>query len=464
MSARSTRSLCAHPSPGLPARHRLRPLILAFSLLLPASVWSVDLKQAFDSALDGDARIRAARATVEATAERLPQAQSQLLPQITASTGRNRNAQDTISNNLLGDPKTTRYYYDSYARNVSFRMALLRHQQWVGLEQARKIIDDSLAIFDATVQELSARVGQAYFEVLLAQEQLEMVKSEKKSTTAQLDAARKALIAGSGMRTDVDEARARLDLTLARELEAAQSVNFTRSQLQVLINQPIGTVTPLDAAFLSRSPQKVDSLETWVERATASSPEIRSLAARAEASRLEVSKAAAAHYPTVDMVAQWSNSLNDQVTNLNSAYKVASVGFQLNLPLYSGGYMSSVERQASAQYVNARELHEAGLRDLGLRVQKEYRGVTEGLLRIHALEQAVRSAKVALDSASKSYAAGSRTLLNVLDAENALSIAEQNLAQARYAYLAARLRLGALAGEGPVTIDLLNGWLAVVQR
>jgi outer membrane protein/protease secretion system outer membrane protein len=164
------------------------------------------------------------------------------------------------------------------------------------------------------------------------------------------------------------------------------------------------------------------------------------------------------------MVAQWSNSLNDQVTNLNSAYKVASVGFQLNLPLYSGGYMSSVERQASAQYVNARELHEAGLRDLGLRVQKEYRGVTEGLLRIHALEQAVRSAKVALDSASKSYAAGSRTLLNVLDAENALSIAEQNLAQARYAYLAARLRLGALAGEGPVTIDLLNGWLSAGQR
>ena len=88
----------------------------------------------------------------------------------------------------------------------------------------------------------------------------------------------------------------------------------------------------------------------------------------------------------------------------------------------------------------------------------------EGLLRIHALEQAVRSAKVALDSASKSYAAGSRTLLNVLDAENALSIAEQNLAQARYAYLAARLRLGALAGEGPVTIDLLNGWLSAGQR
>jgi len=464
MTTRSTPRFGALPSAGLAARHRLRPFLLAFSLALPASVWSVDLKQAFESALDGDARIRAARAMVEATAERLPQAQSQLLPQISASTGRNRNAQDTTKNNLLGDPKTTRAYYDSYARNANFRMALMRHQQWIGVEQARKIIDDSLAVFDATVQELSVRVGQSYFEVLLALEQLETVKSEKKSTSAKLDAARKALVAGSGMRTDVDEARARLDLTLARELEAAQQVDFTRSQLQVLVNQPIGTVMPLDAAFLSLAPPQFDSLETWVERAAASSPEIRSLAARAEASRLEVSKAASAHYPTVDMVAQWSNSLNDQVTNLNSAYKVASIGFQLNLPLYSGGYMSSVERQASAQYVNARELHEAGLRDLGLRVQKEYRGVTEGLLRIKALELAVSSAKVALDSAGKSYAAGSRTLLNVLDAENALSVAEQSLAQARYAYLTARLRLGALAGEGPVAIDLINGWLSTAKR
>jgi len=464
MTARRKPSLRPFPSTDLPVRHRLRPLILAFSLLLPASVWSVDLKQAFDSALDGDARIRAARATAEAAAERLPQAQSQLLPQISASTGRNRNAQDTTTNNLLGEPKTTRSYYDSYSRSLSFRMALMRQQQWIGLEQARKIIDDSLAVLDATVQELSVRVGQLYFEVLLAQEQLELVKSEKKSTTAQLDAARKALIAGSGTRTDIDEARARLDMTLARELEAAQSVAFTRSQLQVLINQPLDTVTPLDTSFLRLKPQKLDSLETWVERASASSPDIRSLAARAEASRLEVDKATAAHYPTLDLVAQYSNSLNDQVTNLNSEYKVASIGFQLNLPLYSGGYMSSIQRQASAQYVNARELHEAGLRELGLRVQKEYRGVTEGILRISALEQATRSAKLALDSATMSFAAGSRTLLNVLDADNALRVAEQNLAQARYAYLAARLRLGALAGEGPVTIDLLNGWLAVAQR
>jgi outer membrane protein, protease secretion system len=90
-------------------------------------------------------------------------------------------------------------------------------------------------------------------------------------------------------------------------------------------------------------------------------------------------------------------------------------------------------------------------RDLNLRVHKEYRGVTEGWMRIQALEQALRSATQLLDSTQKSQRAGVRTMLDVLNAEQQLVNVNRDLIQARYVYLMSRLRLSSLAGVDAVT-------------
>ena len=107
-----------------------------------------------------------------------------------------------------------------------------------------------------------------------------------------------------------------------------------------------------------------------------------------------------------------------------------------------------------------RSVLEATRRDLGLRVHREYRGITEGVLRVQALEQAVRSTEQVVISNRRSYEAGSRTLVDTLNAEQQRVSALRDLAQARYVYLLSRVRLLALAG-GPRTevIDEVNGWL-----
>ena len=92
---------------------------------------------------------------------------------------------------------------------------------------------------------------------------------------------------------------------------------------------------------------------------------------------------------------------------------------------------------------------EAVRRDLGLRVHKEYRGVTEGALKVRALEQAVRSAQELLQSTLKSRQAGVRTTLDVLNAEQQLATASRDLMQTRYVTLVSRLRLYALSGKDP---------------
>jgi outer membrane protein/protease secretion system outer membrane protein len=123
------------------------------------------------------------------------------------------------------------------------------------------------------------------------------------------------------------------------------------------------------------------------------------------------------------------------------------LGFQLNVPIFSGGYVNSTIRQAVAEQTRAEESLEALRRDLGVRVHKEYRGVSEGVMRVRALEQAARSADQMLKSTQMSMKAGSRTQLDVLNAQQQYTMALRDLAQARYIYLLSKIKLASLAGD-----------------
>jgi outer membrane protein/protease secretion system outer membrane protein len=303
-------------------------------------------------------------------------------------------------------------------------------------------------------------VGEAYFDALLAQDQVLLIEAQKTTYTTQLDAARKGLEAGTGTRTDIDEAQARLDLTLAQELEALQNVEYTRRRLESLMGQPVDVLAGLDVERFNPTVPVPGLVDAWVERAEQASPELQSLRAQLDAARMEVDKAQAGHKPTLDAVAQWSRSNSDSVTNVNSRYDNKSIGLQLSVPLYAGGYVSSSVRQAVAAQERAREALEAARRDLGVRVHREFRGMTEGVLRVKALEQAVRSAEQAVLSNQKSYQAGSRTAVDVLNAQQQKTTAQRDLAQARYLYLVSRLRLQALAGyDRQVSVAQVNSAL-----
>ena len=268
-----------------------------------------------------------------------------------------------------------------------------------------------------------------------------------------------AVMTGSAV-VSVGEAQARLDLTLAQELEAQQSVEFTRRRLETLTGQSLDTLASLDVERFTPSAPAPAGVEAWIERAEQASPELESLRAQLEAARQEIDKAEAGHKPTLDAVAQWARSSSDSVTNVNSRYDNKTIGLQLSVPLYSGGYVNSTVRQAVAAHERAREVLEATRRDLGVRVHREFRGMTEGVFRIGALEQAVRSAEQAVLSNRKSFEAGSRTTLDVLNAEQQKTAALRDLAQARYVYLVSRLRLLSLAGEDrQASVAQVNAWL-----
>lgn len=441
-------------SPGVP----FKCLVVSGLLLTFATAaLPMDLLQAYQAAQQQDATILASRAAAMAGRERLPQARALLLPSVALSVTSNKNHLTSVAPNLLGQEQTTSSNYPSGNQTLSVRQPLFRSQLASQYRQAKAQVDDVEATLAQEEQILAVRVIGAYFEAMLTHEQLALVLAQRAAYTTQLDAARKSFAAGAGTRTDVDEALARLDMNLALEIEARANVTYTLQQLEVLVNQPVDKLATLDVSKLELIEPQPNRLEDWSARAEQSSPQLQSLKAQVEIARQELEKAKSGHYPTLDAVVQWSRSESESVTNLKSSYSNAAIGLQLNVPIFSGGAVNSSIRQSLASQERAEQALEAGRRDLGLRVHKEFRGMSENIPRIRALEQALRSSDQLVLSSRKSFQAGTRTVLDVLNAEQQRMVVLRDLAQARYQYLMARIKLLALvAGADIEAVTAIN--------
>ena len=423
--------------------------VLACIALLGGPACAMDLQDAYQAALAQDATTRAARATVQAGEERIDQAKSQLYPNVSLSAGYLRNNLDRTQPNALGEDITVNDRYPSKNTTLTVRQPLYRKAITLGIEQARAQRDDAHAGLLRETQRLAVRVADAYTDILFARDQLNFIEAQKAATTVQLDAARKQFAGGTGTRTDIDEAQARLDMALAQELEARQQQGFAQRQLSLLINAPVdlAALRPLAVGRLAAWNPPAATLDEWLAQAEARSPELRQLQARLESARLDVEKARAGHLPTLDAVAQWSRSDSESVTSPSTRYLNRTIGVQLSVPLYAGGYFNAATREALARQTQAEELLEAARRDLALRVTTEYRNVTEGRLRVHALEQAERSAEQLAQSSRQSMRGGVRTLVDVFNADQKKAQTQRDLARARYEMLVAYVRLQALAGS-----------------
>ena len=443
----------------------VRCTALAAATLAMSHSMAMDLRGAYEAALEHDATVRAARTSAAAGRERVPQARSQLLPNVSLSVARNYNDLESQQPNMFGQTSTLQNTYYSGNKNLSVRQPLYRPQLTASLAQAHAQVKEVEARLDHAEQELVVRVAEAYFDALLAREQVALVAAQKASYAMQLDAARKGFEGGSGTRTDIDDAQARLDMAFAQELEAKQNLDFTQHKLQSITGKTAAELADLAAlnvdGFQPTLPVPA-SLEEWIAMAEDASPEIRTLRAQEEAARLEIDKAQAGHKPTLDAVAYWARTSSDSVTSVNSRHDQKAVGLQLSIPLFSGGYVNSTVRQAVANHESAKETLDATRAQLRVQVHQEFRGVTEGVLRIAALEQAVRSAQQALLSSRKSFEAGARTSVDVLNAEQQKTMALRDLAQARFAYVLSRVKLQALAGQDRwETVNLANEALAL---
>jgi outer membrane protein len=431
-------------------------LALVLAMSTPAN--SADLLDIYRMAQASDAQYAAARAAWSAGQERLPQGLSGLLPSASLSANTQNNDRDFRSRDPAVTSTNSRFNSNSVAVSVS--QPLYRPQNLAAYGQAKTQVTQADAVFTQASQDLLLRVAQAYLDVLLAQDTVALAQSQLTAIGRQLEQAKRNFEVGTAPITDTHEAQSRYDLTVSLEITARNDLEIRKRQLELVIGRPAPGLAPLGKRFGLRPPE--GTMDRWVAEAGENNPQVRINRANLEFATQEIERTRAGHRPTVDAFATYSDAGSGfgtvGIAGNDTTQRI--VGVQLAIPLYQGGLVSSRVREAIANEDKARQDLENARRTAELIARQTFLGVTNGISQVRALEAALVSSQSLLDSTRLGQEVGVRTQIDVLNAQQQLSQTLRDLAQAKYNYVLAQLRLKAAAGQlSDQDLVAVNAWL-----
>ncbi len=433
------------------------PMLIAASL--PAQ--ALDLGDAYALALRNDPAWQGAIAERAAGVENLAIGRAGLLPKLSYRYNRARNDSEVTQRSPFGNV-TTQRDYRSYSSTLTLEQPLFDYAAWSAYRQGvaqAALADERLR---GRGQELVVRLFQAYSEALFANEQIGLAQAQRRTYAEQLTLNERLLKGGEGTRTDLLETRARYELAQAQEIEAGDNLDAALQALQAIIGEPVTVedLAPLAARFTVQ-PLIPARFEPWRDLAVAHNAELASQRHGLEVAEHNVERQRAGHLPSLSAYASSGVSSSSSESSYNQRYDTDSIGLQLSMPLFAGGGVSASVRQAQAQRNAAGFELDAQLRDTVNQLRRQFNLCASSTAKIRAYDLAVNAAGALVEATRKSVAGGERVNLDVLDAEQQLYSARRDLAQARYDYLRAWLKLRYLAGVLDAgDLNALNGYFA----
>ena len=339
---------------------------------------------------------------------------------------------------------------------LDVQQPIYRLDRRIAVDQADSRVARADALHAAARQDLMVRVAERYFRVLEAGDELSFARATMEAFEQQLAQSRQRFEVGLIAITDVEEAKAGFDLSRAQLIAAENALDIAREALRETTGEYHRTLATLgDMRLVMPEPADIDK---WtiisLER------NLRMLAARhdAETARREIDRIQAGHSPAIDAVGSFG--LNDSESGLFGETRRSSVGVRLSLPIYSGGSILSRTRESRHRYQRALDVLERERRRAQRETRDAYLGVNSGISRVHALEQAVRSSQTAAEAIEAGFQVGTRTSVDVLDAQRDLFRARRDLSEARYGYILNVLRLKRAAGVlSEDDLRLVSAWL-----
>jgi outer membrane protein len=431
-------------------------ILLTTANPLLAEQSSYSLFEVYELARQYDARFNAARADREASQELLPQARSQLLPNISANINMDYIDQETdYSGNAPFQSGQRDFRSEGYG--IKLTQPLYRKDRFEQYKQARVGVsqgDTQLAIAE---QQLILTVSRVYFDVLLAQETIKLAEAEQAANKEQLARAKRGFEVGSATITDVHEAQSRFDLATAREIAIRNREQITRRRLSKLIGIFPQLLRGLGSKLTLTPPQPAE-LNHWTERASQHNLTVLLAQQQLKIASLEIERIRGVAYPSLDLVVSYDDkSADDSSFGVGTDTTEARIGLEAKIPLYAGGAVGSHVRQKTAIRNSAKLQLDAAHRDAMLLAEDAYLSITNGLQQIDALSQALLSSEKTLASTERGFELGLRTGVDVLDAQQHYFSAKRDLAQARYDYLFNRLQLKAAVGNlGGKDVEAIN--------
>ena len=429
----------------------LKPMLLAVNLLAIFYVGQANamtLLEAYEAALANDTVFQSAIHENEAGQQFKVLGKSNLLPNVSANYSYNRNNTDITTKGPITRREDRDYNSENAA--IQLRQPIFNMESWAKYNQGLAQTNLSDKQFLSRKQELIERFFGLFANAKFSEEALVLAEVQRDALKKQEEANALMATRGEGTKTALIESRAKLRLSEAEVIESKDALNNANNALSLMINKEFESTNRLGDEF---SELKLDAAdyETWKTQALEGNPDIATKREALQVASQEVKRNRAGHMPRLDAVASISQSDSDSIPTFKQELDTKSIGLQLNIPIYAGGSVSAATAQAEANYKRAQDDLDTKTNEVLLDLRKNHNGMLTGALKIDALKQSVEAADQLMTATKKSLLGGVRTNLDVLNARSQLFEAKRDLAEARYQYLVAYVRLKKAAGLLNVT-------------
>jgi outer membrane protein len=425
-------------------------LSLFIGCSLTASVLADDLSQVYQLALQNDPVINRAKANKELAYSGIALSRSNLLPQLSGSVSYSLTSGDQIftTENGFG---TIESESDTLSMGLDLRMSIYDHANWVGMDRAEKVAQQGDANLASALQLLIVRVTNAYLAVLREQDSVEFVKAELRAIERQLEQTKQRFEVGLTAITDVHEAQANFDNTVARQIRAENQLELRLEELREITGKYHKDISVLDTGLFSATQPVPEKVDDWLKLAEDLNFDLLIQRFAKDIAMEDIASAKAGHYPTLGLTAALSKvdrttEIQGVASNEFPTLNSQSLGLSLSIPIYQGGRVTTNTDQARSRYVIASENLELVYRQTVRSVRSSYNDVKAAVATISALEQSVVSASSALNATEAGFDVGTRTIVDVLNSTRNLFDARRNLADARYNFISAIINLKRAAG------------------
>ncbi len=431
---------------------------LAISVALASTFGSVGavqaetLKEAMASAYSTNPQLKAQRASLRASDESVSRARAGYRPTLSGSVTDSRSK--TSNSSSAVDPDTGAIIQTDTSTSRSMSLTA-RQSIFSGFStksanaQAQFQVKSGRASLQSAEQNVFLDTVTAYMDVLRDQAVLELNENQIQVLERQLQASRDRFRVGEITRTDVAQSEARLERSKSNRLQSVAALAGSRAKYQRVVgSMPAGLSQPKNLPALP------SSIDQALDLARNGSPSVAAARFNEMAAQQGIKQAKSALYPSLGLQASVSRSDWTRGPIEGVANTTKSIGLQLSVPLYSGGAeYSDIRRAKALRSQRMLEIEQAE------RLAIENAFVTWDNMKaasaqIMSSNAQVRANEIALEGVRQEAAVGSRTTLDVLNADQELLDSRVNLIRSQRNEFVAAYQL--LASLGQLTAKDLN--------
>lgn len=440
-------------------------------LLVLPPVFAIDLMDVYQQALENDTQFKRAYDNYMSSTEAIPQARAALYPQLGVKTLAGRSFQDIEIGKFSGNPLLNRFggdfTYNTTQWQVTASQAIFNYQAWAQVKQAKASVKAAQASFNDAAQNLILRTAKAYFDVLFAKDTLDFAEAKKRANKRQYEQATQRFNVGIDTMTSVYEAKAAYDQSIATVISARNNQINQSENLRKLTNHVYESLAVLKNGNIPLVKPEPSKVEAWIDAGIKQNYNLLAAKYSQEAAKEQVKAISTSNWPVFSIQSSANQVHNDvDATTFYAPTKQtqATIGIAMNFPVLQGGLVQSQTRQAQYNFQANSEQLEQIYRDVIVNSRIAFNTIIDGISKVKADKQTIVSQQNSLNSTEAQFEAGTRTMVDVVNAQQKLFEAQEQLASDQYNLIYSILTLKYLAGTlNVLDLEQVNSWLATTR-